>query len=344
MVTLSWLDSTRSSAVQMSAYASQVAPLASVTVTFPFPDGSTWTSRRTTLQCVVLWVHNLRHHVGLCIHMVTELAPAGISGRNRRLLTTLHRSVSGPFSVEEAASALFLSIPRTHRLLAYLADRGWLLRLRRGLYSLVPLEAAHAREWVEDPWVVASKLYGADSYIGGWSACEHWDLTEQIFMETVVITSRKLRSAKDEVQGFSFRVKRTKPDMIFGVRTVWRGRTRVNVSDASRTVADVLSDPSLGGGIRHVGDVLETYFESEHLDEDLLVGYVDRLGNRTAFKRLGYLAETLDVGSPAFVRRCQEGMSSGTSLLDPSLPAAGPYLRRWNLRVNANVSPEGHLS
>ena len=276
--------------------------------------------------------------------MVTDLAYSGISGRNRRLLTTLHRSVSGPFSVDEAASALILSIPRTHRLLSYLADRGWLLRLRRGLYSLVPLEAANAREWVEDPWVVVARLYGADSYIGGWSACEHWDLTEQIFRETVVITSRRLRSARDEVQGFTFRVKRTKPDMIFGARTVWRGRTRVSVSDPSRTVVDVLSDPSLGGGIRHVGDVLGTYFESEYLDEDMLVGYADRLGNRTVFKRLGYLAETLGVGSPTFVKRCQDSMSSGTSLLDPSLPAEGRYLRRWNLRVNANVSPEGYFS
>ena len=276
--------------------------------------------------------------------MVADLAYSGISGRNRRLLTALHRSVSGPFSVEEAASALSLGIPRTHRLLSYLVDRGWLLRLRRGLYSLVPLEAAHAQEWVEDPWVVASRLYGADSYIGGWSACEHWDLTEQIFRDTVVITSRRLRSANDEVQGFTFRVKRIKPDMIFGVRAVWRGRTRVNVSDPSRTVADALSDPSLGGGIRHVGDVLGTYFESEHLDEDLLVGYVDRLGNRTAFKRLGFLAETLEVGSPAFLQRCQDGMSTGTSLLDPSLPAEGRYLRRWNLRVNANVSSGGYFS
>ena len=276
--------------------------------------------------------------------MVTELAPAGISGRNRRLLTILHRSAPGPFSVEEAASALSLSIPRTHRLLSYLAVRGWLLRLRRGLYSLVPLEASHARDWVEDPWVVASKLYGLSSYIGGWSACEHWDLTEQLFTETVVITTRRLRSAKDEVQGFSFRVKRTKPDMIFGVRTVWRGRTRVNVSDPSRTVADLVSDPSLGGGIRHVADVVGTYFESEHLDEDLLVGYVDRLGNRTAFKRLGYLTETLDVGSPALLQRCRDGISSGTSLLDPSLPPRGSYLRRWNLRVNANVSLEDYFS
>lgn len=276
--------------------------------------------------------------------MVTQLAPSGISGRNRHLLATLHRNFSGPFSVQEAASALVLSTPRTHRLLAYLADRGWLLRLRRGLYTSVPLEVVHAREWVEDPWVVASKLYGTSSYIGGWSACEHWNLTEQLFRDTVVITTRRMRSALDEVQGFTFRVKRTKPDRIFGIRSIWRGRTRVNTSDPSRTVADIVSDPSLGGGIRHVTDVLETYFESEYLDEDLLTGYVERLGNRTAFKRLGYLAETINVGSSAFLQCCRDGISSGISLLDPGLPAKGRYLRRWNLRVNANVFLEGHLS
>ena len=271
--------------------------------------------------------------------MVTELIPSGISGRNRRLLATLHRSMSGPFSVQDASSALLLSIPRTHRLLSYLADRGWLLRLRRGLYSLVPLEASRAGDWVEDPWVVASSLYGPSCYIGGWSACEHWDLTEQLFRETVVVTTRRVRGSETEVQGFTFRVKMIREDRFFGTRAVWRGRTRVYVSDPSRTVADLMSDPSLGGGIRHVAEVLEAYFDSAYVDESLLADYVDRLGNRTAFKRLGYLAELLDLGSPVLLEFCRDRMSSGISLLDPSQPARGRQLRRWNLQANARVSP-----
>ena len=275
--------------------------------------------------------------------MVAELVPSGISGRNRRLLTTLHRSISGPFSADEAAAALRLAKPRTHRLLSYLAGRGWLLRLRRGLYSLVPLEAAQAEDWVEDPWVVASRLFGPDYYIGGWSACEHWSLTEQLFVKTVVVTTRRVRSSDTEVQGFSFRVKRVGESRLFGTRTLWRGRSRLTVSDPSRTVADLLSDPSLGGGIRHVADVLETYFDSEHFDEVLLADYVARLGNRTAFKRLGYLAETLDVGSPFLLELCRDSMSAGISLLDPDLSPRGPQQRRWNLQVNAAI-PRGSLS
>ena len=88
---------------------------------------------------------------------------------------------------------LGLSAPECHRLLSYLSGRGWLTRIRRGLYGLVSLDTTHPDEWVGDPWVLAAKLYGPSYYIGGWSACEHWDLTEQLFRETVVVTSRRAR-------------------------------------------------------------------------------------------------------------------------------------------------------
>ena len=46
---LSWLDSISPSAVQMPAYPSQVAPLASVKLMSPDPEGSTWISQRSFL-------------------------------------------------------------------------------------------------------------------------------------------------------------------------------------------------------------------------------------------------------------------------------------------------------
>ena len=266
--------------------------------------------------------------------------PRGISEKNRRHLTYLCRSVTGPFTVAEAADALSFTTARTHRFLAYLAERGWLVRVCRGLYAPVPLDAINPGEWREDPWIVASKLFGPDYYIGGWTACEHWSLTEQIFLDTVVFTTRKMRSKDTEVQGFAYRARRIPKQKMFGAKPVWRDQTKVNVSDPSRTIADILEDPSLGGGIRHVADVIDTYFRGEYRDDELLVDYVGRVGNGVIFKRLGYLLETLEIPASTLLQACEAGISSGISRLDPSLPDDGPVQWRWNLRVNGTVQVE----
>ena len=269
------------------------------------------------------------------------MGPKGISERNRRLLTSLYRSATGPFYVQEAAAALSFTMPRTHRFLAYLAERGWLVRVCRGLYAPIPLDAIDPSLWREDPWVIASKLFGPDYYVGGWTACEHWDLTEQIFRETVVVTTKRVRGKEADIQGFPFRIRRTTPRKTFGTKPVWRDQTRVYVSDPSRTIVDILDDPTLGGGIRHIADVVDTYFRGEHRDDTLLEDYARRVGNRTSFKRLGYLLETLDIHAPSLLQACETSVSSGIGLLDPSLPNEGPVAWRWRLRENGRVPSEG---
>ena len=262
--------------------------------------------------------------------------PKGITASNVSLVAALNK-FSEPFTAREAATTLGYTLGGTQRFLAYLAERGWLVRVRHGLYSTVPLDAVDPTEWRIDTWIVVSKLYGPHYYLGGWTACEYWDLTEQIFNSTVVFTTRRTRKKETKIQGFSLRLRHTAQDRIFGTRTVWRERTKVTLSDPTRTLVDVLNNPSLGGGIRHVADVLQTYFESEHRDDSLLEEYIKRLGNRTIFKRLGYLLETLEIEAPELIRNCRSSKSAGISLLDPSLPARGSTQRRWNLKVNATV-------
>lgn len=269
---------------------------------------------------------------------ITDVSARGISERNRRILTSLHRGTSGPFTPREAADLLALDIGRAWRFLAYLADKGWLTRIRRGLYSTVPLEATDPAAWRADPWVVASKVF-APFYIGGWTACEHWGLTEQVFRETVVISVRPTRRRHIEIQDVPFRVKVVSKDKIFGTEVVWRGRTRILVSDHARTIVDVLDDPKIGGGIRHVADILETYLSHERRNDSLLLEYAHRLGNRTVFKRLGYLLEAMGVVDVALLEGCHEAISSGISLLDPTASRKGRIVRRWHLRVNVALEP-----
>jgi len=265
---------------------------------------------------------------------------AGISRRNRVLLEELHRSAHGAFDVAEAARILGVDHEEAGQLLVYLARRGWLSRVRRGLYVAVPLDARHSGEWMEDSWVVAERLF-SPCYIGGWSACEHWDLTEQVFRTLLVVTARRVRHRDLKVQGIPFHLTVRDRNALFGTVSVWRGQNKVAVSDPSRTVIDVLDDPRLGGGIRTVADVLREYLHGEHRDDDRLVAYGDRLGNRAVFKRLGYLLEQSGAGTQALVEACLDRRSTGLAKLDPVAKEPGRILRRWGLRVNVMLSSAG---
>lgn len=263
-------------------------------------------------------------------------ARQGIAAKTLRHVQVIHRQASGPFTAPEAAAMLSLDVNRARRLLAYLADRGWLTRIRRGLYAPTPLEADDPQSWQEDPWILAERTF-APCYIGGWSACEHWGLTDQVFREIMVISGRHVRHRHIVIQGVPYRIKVRSPDMLFGTRTVWRGRVHVAVSDPHRTIVDILDDPSLAGGMRHVAEVVQTYFSGEQRHDDRLLEYAERLGNRSVFKRLGYLIEALQIDAPELRQACLQRQSAGITALDPTSPTRGHILRRWNLRVNVAV-------
>ena len=269
--------------------------------------------------------------------MTPKRSSAGISQRIRAQLEELHRRATGAFDVEEAAQILDLDQNQAGQLLGYLARRGWLSRIRRGLYVAVPLDARRSGEWIEDSWIVAERVF-SPCYIGGWTACEHWDLTEQVFRSVLVVTARRIRHREQEIQGIPFHLTVRPERALFGTVLVWRGQVQVPVSDPTRTVLDVLDAPRLGGGIRTVADVLQEYLGSEHRDDQLLIEYADRLGNRAVLKRLGYLLELLDLDAPDLIAACLERRSAGIAKLDPSANGRpGRIVRRWRLRINVPV-------
>lgn len=118
---------------------------------------------------------------------------------------------------------------------------------------------------------------------------------------------------------------------MFGTSTLWRGRTKILLSDVHRTVVDLLDDPSAGGGIRHVEGCLRSYLAAKDVDLSRLMDYADRLGNGAVFKRMGFLGERLH--APAdFVEACAQRLTKGNAKLDPTLPSPR-LVKRWRLAV-----------
>ncbi len=264
------------------------------------------------------------------------MSAGGLSSENRRYVERLHRAFAEPFTARDAAGALDISLARARRLVRYLADRGWLDRVRRGLYLPVPLDAHRSGEAHQDPWVVAKVVF-EPAYIAGWSAAEHWGLTEQIFRDVLVVTGQRPRDRTPTIGGTTFVLHSLEPSKHFGLVPVWRGSQRINVTDPSRTVIDVLAHPTWGGGIRQVAEMVSEYFDGEHRDEAHLVEYGDRLAVGAVFKRLGYLIEELGIDAPELVEHCLARRTAGVNDLDPSVDTKGPTVSRWGIRVNVRV-------
>ena len=171
----------------------------------------------------------------------------------------------------------------------------------------------------------------APAYIGGRTAVQHWDLTEQIFRDIVVLTTQQVRQKTQLRHGTTFSLKHIDRNRIFGTRTLWRGRSKIEVSDLPRTIVDILDDPKLGGGIQHVADCLAIYFLHDERNDRKLLAYADRLGNGAVFKRLGFLAERITKDN-SLIHHCRGRLTQGNAALDPALPCPR-LVTRWKLKI-----------
>lgn len=264
-----------------------------------------------------------------------ESSLAGLGKLSRSQLAALLRQSKGTLSPTMAAEVLALSNTEAAKLLSRWAAQGWLQRVKRGIYVPVPLESERADAAPEDAWVIAEAAF-APCYICGWSAAEHWGLTEQVFRTVLVSTTRRPRDREPKLGGIGFRLRTVNEKTFFGLKTVWRGRARVKVSDPSRTIVDLMSDPSLGGGLRSSVDMLQSYLASkEHRDIGQLMAHTEALGVGAVFKRLGFLLERYAPEEQKAIAQCAGALTKGYTQLDPALPGT-KFNTAWRLAM-----PEG---
>lgn len=253
---------------------------------------------------------------------------------SKEQLGKIVRKTGEIFKVADAAVILELSHVEAAKRLARWVRQGWLTRIQRGLYALVPIEAATDRA-LEDEWVLVPELF-VPGYIGGWSAAEYWDFTEQLFRDVCVVTERTVRKKTHQYHGITFVLTRINKALSFGTKTIWLKEKKILISDPHKTIIDILYDPQLGGGIQHVMDCFKEYLKSSHFDSEQLTAYAEKLDNGAVFKRLGFLAERELGKEHAITKLCKSRLTTGNAYLDPKLKG-GALITRWRLFVPINI-------
>jgi len=251
---------------------------------------------------------------------------------SRARLATVLRAAKEVVSVALAAQTLEIDRRRAAQMLSRWQRQGWLRRVGHGIYVPVPLDLAASEQLIADPWVLVPTLFG-QCYIGGWTAAHHWELTEQLFNETVVFTTRRITEKRLTAQGVIFVRHHISANHLFGLKTLWRGSVKVAISDPARTLVDMLATPELGGGIDHVADCLTVYLASKTGDRNPLIRYAEQFDNGAVFKRLGFLAETR-LHDSALAAACRTRLTQGYARLDAAV-SSPKLVTAWRLWVPA---------
>ena len=252
----------------------------------------------------------------------------------RRFLTTMAGTDRRLFRTQEAF-AFWSSKDIARHALSRLTEAGWLERIERGLYLIIPLEAGPERNWTEDPKVIASQL-APEGAVGYWTALHHWGMTEQIPRTVFVQIQRRKSRSQVTVLGVRYEFIIITGRKFFGIATRWSDGVEFRITDREKTVLDALDRPDLCGGLPVVASALAS---SDGLDWNRLDQYLKRFESGAIYKRLGYLVETLEVPVRDRPRRLvawKRRLSQGVALLDPRGPKKGPIDSQW--RVQANVS------
>ena len=256
--------------------------------------------------------------------------------RAAHLVAMLHEQGRALFTHRDVEAITGLMPKSGRNLMAGLVNRGLATRLKPGLFILVPFELGREREYLGNPYVVGRELADTPEYfVSHSSAMDLHQMVTQPQLAVFVTSPKAIRPRM--VLGTEFRFVRCKQGDMFGIVELWATKTeRVRVSDLERTVLDGLKQPEHCGGLTEVAKGF--WIRRDAIAVPKLVDDALRLGVGAVVRRLGFLLETLEVDVPAELERLRVGLTSTYALLDPLMPAEGPYQARWRLRVN--VEPD----
>jgi predicted transcriptional regulator of viral defense system len=249
-----------------------------------------------------------------------------------RLVTTLHEQGRTIFTHADVQGITGLAAKPARNLVTGFVKRGLATRLKPGLFILVPFELGHQRDYLGNPFVVARELANThDYYVSHASAMELHQMLTQPQLAVFVTSPKAIRHRT--VLGTEFRFVRCKAKDMFGIVEQWVTKTQqVRISNLERTVIDGLKQPQHCGGFTEVAKGF--WMRRDVISPGKLKDYALQTGVGAVVRRLGFLLETFEVSAPPVIEHLQANLTSSYALLDPLMPAEGPYLSRWRLRLN----------
>jgi len=256
-----------------------------------------------------------------------------ISTQSSKLLSYFNRQNKTFFDYSETLHAMPDSKEGTLReLLSDMTKRGLLMRLKPGVYCIIPYEA-NAENFMPDWHLIAGNLVNdAQYYVGYYSALQIHNLITQPSLKEQIVVSKQIRPSEIKIKNIAFQFIYHNEKHFFGEKKIWIDSfNKVLCSDLEKTFIDCLFKPDYAGGIVEIARAM--YISKEKIKYDVLLEYAKKFDSQAVIKRLGFLLELLDINSE-IIEGLHKIKTSSYVVLDTELPSVGKYNSRWSIQQN----------
>lgn len=256
-----------------------------------------------------------------------------ISKQSSEILTYFNKQDVKCFDYEQAKKALPKSKDSALReLLRDMKRRGLLMRVKRGLYYVIPYEQ-DPETFMPDWHLLAEYLVNdTDYYIGYYSALQIHNLITQPSLKEQIVVSAQLKPSAIKVKDVDFQFIYHNGQHFFGAKKIWIDNfNKVLCSDLEKTIIDCLFKPDYAGGIAEIARAI--YISREKIRYDTLLDYIIKFNSQAVIKRLGFLLEILNIET-TIVENLQKIKTNSVVILDTELPKTGKIKTKWSIQQN----------
>jgi predicted transcriptional regulator of viral defense system len=217
-------------------------------------------------------------------------------------------------------------------LLSDMTKRGLLMRLKEGIYHIIPYEA-NSETFMPDWHLIAGHLVNdAQHYIGYYSAMQIHNLITQPSMKEQIVVSKQIRPSEIKVKDVPFQFIYHNGKHFFGAKKIWIDSfNKVMCSDLEKTIIDCLFKPNYAGGIVEIARAI--YISKEKINYDTLLEYAKKFDSQAVIKRLGFLLEMFEINA-RITDKLQKLKTASFITLDTELPKTGKRINRWSIQQN----------
>jgi len=257
-----------------------------------------------------------------------------LSKNEARLMSRLEFERQSLISTDEARETLRTSREYAAFVLDSLVRKGWLSRVRAGLFQMVP---AASGGFPRRDWFVLLQAFRTPYYLSFLSAAYLLGLSPQRPWLAQVVTPRLVRGGYASTEQGVQQVALGEP-RFFGFAEMEREGLTINIAEPAKAVVDCLHHVDKAGGTLEVVRIVARGVEQ--VPHGKLVDYAIRMKNRALTQRLGYLTDTLGPGLAKTARsrllRYASSRQGHHSFLGSvkTFGTKGEYNRTWGITDN----------